>query len=112
MIYFVTFIWILCLIVIYLNYQLNKPTAEPAEQRANKMTKFQITNDEPRILDIRMVRSHGYGQYRIEVEFSAEGKSFKKSFHTTNSLLWDNDEKTKEDLLKAIGGMDALLEDI
>lgn len=67
--------------------------------------KIQITN-------IEMVRSSGYGQYVIAVDFIADGNKHSLSFHTTDSLLWDNDDKTDADLLLHIGGEQALLDRI
>lgn len=64
------------------------------------------------IKSIDMVRGNGYGQYSIVTEFTFEGESFQKSFHTTDSKLWDNDEKTPEMLLAYIGGEERLLETI
>jgi hypothetical protein len=75
--------------------------------------KTQNTN----ITDIRMVRGSGYGQYSISVEFSAlnfedEMENFKLKFHSTNSQLWDDENKTDEILLNEIGGEQALLDRI
>ena len=59
-----------------------------------------------------MVRKSGYGQYSIVVDFEAYNENHKLSFHTTDSQLWDNDEKTDAQLLLHIGGEEALLERI
>jgi protein-disulfide isomerase len=64
------------------------------------------------VKSIEMARGNGYGQYKIVVEFSFEGESYKKSFHTTDSELWDDDAKTSEMLLDHIGGEQRLLETI
>lgn len=64
------------------------------------------------ISDIYMIRGNGYGQYAIKVAFKVYGEQFTKSFHTTDSQLWDNDSKTKEDLLSHIGGEQAILDTI
>lgn len=64
------------------------------------------------LLSIDMLRSHGYGQYNIVVEFLAYNEKHRLTFHSTDSQLWDNDEKTVGDLLNHIGGEQALLDRI
>lgn len=71
-----------------------------------------MENPNLKISDIEMVRASGYGQYSIKVKFEAYGEQHKLSFHTTDSQLWDNDDKTDDDLLLHIGGEEALLDRI
>lgn len=68
-----------------------------------------MTTSEITIKSIEMYRGNGYGQYKIVVEFTYDGESHKVSIHSTDSQLWDNDEKTPEMLLNHIGGEDRLL---
>jgi hypothetical protein len=65
-----------------------------------------------KIVSIDMVRGSGYGQYSIIVHFTYEMVKYKKSFHTTDSELWDSEEKTSETLLNHIGGESRLLDTI
>jgi hypothetical protein len=58
---------------------------------------------------IDMYRGNGYGQYSIVAIFDYEGESHRVKIHSTDSQLWDEDDKTPEMLLNAIGGEEGLL---
>jgi hypothetical protein len=58
---------------------------------------------------IDMYRGNGYGQYSIVAIFDYQGETHRVKIYSTDSQLWDADERTPEMLLDAIGGEDALL---
>ncbi len=64
------------------------------------------------ITDAEMVRRSGYGSYKINFEILIDGDYYKKSFNTNDSQLWDEEGKTTERLVNAVGGMEAILETI
>lgn len=61
------------------------------------------------IKSIEMYRGNGYGQYKIVAEFIYEGETYKVSIHSTDSQLWDNEERDAQMLFDHIGGEDGLL---
>jgi hypothetical protein len=61
------------------------------------------------IVDSEIIRKSGYGQYSIRFEVSYNGTCQAVSFHSTDSQLFDEDEKTEEMLLNAVGGIDEIL---
>jgi hypothetical protein len=64
------------------------------------------------ITDAEMVRKSGYGSYKINFEIFMNGVYYKTSFNTNDSQLWDEEEKTTERLVSAVGGLEAILETI
>jgi hypothetical protein len=59
------------------------------------MTTYLTTLGSVEILDARIVRASGYGQYKIEIDFILNGKHEKISTHSTDGRLWD--DATDED---------------
>lgn len=41
------------------------------------------------ITDAKINRSHGYGQYKIEIDFMFSGKNHRLRLHSTDSQLFD-----------------------
>jgi hypothetical protein len=62
------------------------------------------------ITDAEMVRKSGYGSYRINFEILINGVYYKTSFNTNDSQLWDEEEKTTERLVIAVGGLQGILD--
>lgn len=58
-----------------------------------------------KILDARIIRASGYGQYNIVIDIVFEGERKTLKEHTTDSQLWDN--ATDEDI--AVDGHSAYL---
>ena len=78
----------------------------------NKQTNKKLEIMKAIITDAEMVRKSGYGSYKINFEILIDGDYYKKSFNTNDSQLWDEEEKTTERLVNAVGGLEAILETI
>jgi hypothetical protein len=62
------------------------------------------------ILDAKMIRTMSRGHYKIVFEFVYDNDVYDAFIRTTDSELFDNQDRTVDDLLEHIGGIDKLID--
>ena len=48
------------------------------------------TGENVNILDARIIKASGYGQYKVDIDFEFEGKRINIKEHSTDSVLYDD----------------------